>query len=72
MKQCALCGRVRDDGYFILSNVCGICEKIREEVADLTIAATEKVARVGLSKQDQLRLIQEAINEIDLSKVSEN
>lgn len=47
-------------------------QKIREEVADLTIAATEKVARVGLSEQDQLRLIQEAINEIDLSKVSEN
>jgi F-type H+-transporting ATPase subunit b len=47
-------------------------QKIREEVADLTIAATAKVARNGLSGEDQLRLIQEAINEIDLSKVSEN
>ncbi len=47
-------------------------QKIREEVADLTIAATAKVARTGLSGDDQLRLIQEAINEIDLSKVSEN
>ncbi len=47
-------------------------QKIREEVADLTIAATAKVARTGLSGEDQLRLIQEAINEIDLSKVSEN
>lgn len=47
-------------------------EQIRAEVADLTVAATEKVARTGLSGDDQLRLIQEAINEIDLSKVSEN
>ncbi len=47
-------------------------QKIREEAADLTIAATEKVARTSLSEEDQLRLIQEAINEIDLSKVSEN
>ena len=47
-------------------------QKIREEVADLTVAATAKVARTGLSGDDQLRLIQEAINEIDLSKVSEN
>jgi F-type H+-transporting ATPase subunit b len=47
-------------------------QKIREEVADLTVAATEKVARSSLSGADQLRLIQEAINEIDLHKVSEN
>jgi F-type H+-transporting ATPase subunit b len=47
-------------------------QKIREEVADLTVAATAKVARTSLSEQDQLRLIQEAINEIDLSKVSQN
>jgi F-type H+-transporting ATPase subunit b len=47
-------------------------QRIREEVADLTVAATEKVARSSLSPEDQLRLIQEAINEIDLSKVSEN
>jgi F-type H+-transporting ATPase subunit b len=47
-------------------------QKIREEVADLTVAATEKVARTSLSGEDQLRLIQEAINEIDLRKISEN
>ncbi len=47
-------------------------ERIREEVADLTVAATERVTRKGLTGEDQLRLIQEAINEIDLSKVSEN
>jgi F-type H+-transporting ATPase subunit b len=47
-------------------------DQIREEVAGLTMAATERVARNSLSDKDQLRLIQEAINEIDLSKVSEN
>jgi F-type H+-transporting ATPase subunit b len=47
-------------------------QQIREEAADLTITATAKVARSSLSEEDQLRLIQEAINEIDLSKVSEN
>lgn len=46
--------------------------QIREEVAEITLAATERVARSSLSGEDQLRLIQEAINEIDLSKVSEN
>jgi F-type H+-transporting ATPase subunit b len=47
-------------------------QKIREEAADLAITATAKVARSSLSQQDQLRLIQEAINEIDLSSISEN
>ncbi len=47
-------------------------QRIREEAADLAITATAKVARSSLSEQDQLRLIQEAINEIDLSKISEN
>jgi len=47
-------------------------QRIREEVADLVVAATEKVTRAKLSGDDQLRLIQEAINEIDLSKISEN
>jgi F-type H+-transporting ATPase subunit b len=47
-------------------------QKIREEAADLAIAATAKVARSSLSQEDQLRLIKEAINEIDLSTISEN
>lgn len=47
-------------------------EQIRQEAADLTVAATERVMRRGLSGEDQLRLIQEAIDEIDLHKVSEN
>ena len=47
-------------------------QKIREEAADLAISATAKVARSSLSAEDQLRLIKEAINEIDLSSISEN
>ncbi len=47
-------------------------QKIREEAADLAVAATAKVARTSLSEADQLRLIKEAINEIDLSAISEN
>ncbi len=47
-------------------------QKIREEVADLTIAATERVTRKSLTTEDQLRLVQDAINDIDLSRASEN
>lgn len=47
-------------------------QKIREEAADLAVTATAKVARNSLSEADQLRLIREAINEIDLSAISEN
>ena len=47
-------------------------QKIREEAADLAITATAKVARSSMSQEDQLRLIKEAIDEIDLSSMSEN
>jgi F-type H+-transporting ATPase subunit b len=47
-------------------------QHIREEAADLTLAATEKITRKSMTQEDQLRMIKEAINEIDLSKVSEN
>jgi len=47
-------------------------DSLRDEVADLTIAATERVARTGLSGDEQIRLIQEAIDGIDLHKISEN
>jgi F-type H+-transporting ATPase subunit b len=47
-------------------------QEIKEQVADLTVAAAEKVMRKSLSEQDQLRLVQEALAEIDLSKASEN
>jgi F-type H+-transporting ATPase subunit b len=42
-------------------------DEIRKEVADLTILATEKVARKALSPDDQKRLIEEALAEVDFS-----
>ena len=47
-------------------------QQIRTEVADLTLAAAEKVTRKSLSDADHLRLINESIAAIDLSQVSEN
>jgi F-type H+-transporting ATPase subunit b len=45
-------------------------ERIRKEVADLTILTTEKVARKSLSDQDHQRLIEEALSEVDFSELS--
>ena len=42
-------------------------DEIRKEVADLTIIATEKVARKSLTGDDQTRLIEEALAEVDFS-----
>jgi F-type H+-transporting ATPase subunit b len=42
-------------------------DEIRKEVADLTIIATEKVARKSLDGEDQKRLIEEALAEVDFS-----
>jgi len=47
-------------------------QQIKAEVADLTLAATEKVTRKSLNDQDHMRLIKEAIAEIDLAQVNEN
>jgi F-type H+-transporting ATPase subunit b len=47
-------------------------EKIRQEVADLTVLATEKVTRKSLDKQDQERLVQEALAEVDFSDLAGN
>jgi F-type H+-transporting ATPase subunit b len=41
--------------------------EIRSEVADLTIAATEKVTRKTLTEDDQRRLVDEALGELDFS-----
>jgi F-type H+-transporting ATPase subunit b len=40
---------------------------IRREVVDLTVEATEKVTRKTLTTEDQLRLVQEAVGELDFS-----
>jgi F-type H+-transporting ATPase subunit b len=45
-------------------------DDIRKEVADLTIMATEKVTRKTLTDADQRRLVEEALNELDLSGLS--
>jgi F-type H+-transporting ATPase subunit b len=42
-------------------------DEIRKEVADLTVIATEKVARKALDSEDHKRLIEEALAEVDFS-----
>src|SRR5918999_1956179 len=42
-------------------------ERIRKEVADLTVLATEKVTRKTLSEDDHQRLVEEALAEADFS-----
>ena len=43
--------------------------QIRREVADLTVIATEKVARKTLDEQDHKRLIDDALQEFDFSQL---
>jgi F-type H+-transporting ATPase subunit b len=45
-------------------------QQIRQEVADLTVLATEKVTRKSLNADDQRRLVEEALSEVDFSKLS--
>ncbi|HEX6603240.1 MAG TPA: F0F1 ATP synthase subunit B [Solirubrobacterales bacterium] len=45
-------------------------DQIRQEVADLTVLATERVTRKSLSAEDQKRLVEEALNEVDFSALS--
>ena len=45
-------------------------QEIRREVADLTVQATEKVTRKTLSPDDQKRLVEEALSELDFSTLS--
>jgi F-type H+-transporting ATPase subunit b len=42
-------------------------QEIRSEVADLTVLATEKVTRKTLTEEDQKRLVEEALRELDFS-----
>ena len=44
--------------------------RIRSEVADLTVAATEKLTRKSLTGEDQKRLVEEALAEVDFSALS--
>jgi F-type H+-transporting ATPase subunit b len=45
-------------------------QQIRSEVADLTVAATEKVTRKTLDTDDQKRLVEEALSELDFASLS--
>jgi F-type H+-transporting ATPase subunit b len=45
-------------------------QEIRKEVADLTVLATEKVTRKSLSEDDQRRLVEEALGELDFDQLS--
>jgi F-type H+-transporting ATPase subunit b len=45
-------------------------DEIRREVADLTVLATEKVARKSLDDEDHRRLIDEALDEFDFSALA--
>src|SRR3954471_8160754 len=45
-------------------------QAIRAEVADLTVLATEKVARKSLTSDDQKRLVDEALSELDFASLA--
>ncbi len=45
-------------------------QEIRSEVADLTVAATEKVTRKSLTDEDQKRLVEEALQELDFQALA--
>jgi F-type H+-transporting ATPase subunit b len=45
-------------------------QEIRREVADLTVLATEKVTRKILDEEDQRRLIEEALGDLDFSALA--
>jgi F-type H+-transporting ATPase subunit b len=44
--------------------------EIRREVADLTVMATEKVTRKTLTKEDQQRLVEDALSELDFAALA--
>src|SRR3954464_14517795 len=45
-------------------------DQIRREVADLTVIATEKVARKSLTQDDQRQLVEEAVSELDFAALA--
>jgi F-type H+-transporting ATPase subunit b len=45
-------------------------QQIRREVADLTVLATEKVTRKVLDQDDQRRLVEEALGDLDFSALA--
>jgi F-type H+-transporting ATPase subunit b len=47
-------------------------QEIRKEVADLTILATERVTRKTLDDDDQRRLVEDALSDLDFSQLGES
>lgn len=47
-------------------------QDLRREVAALTVEATERVTRKSLTTDDQQRLVEEALSEVDFSALSGN
>ena len=45
-------------------------QQIRNEVADLTVLATEKVTRKSLTEDDQRRLVEEALADLDFDALA--
>jgi F-type H+-transporting ATPase subunit b len=45
-------------------------DEIRREVADLTVMATEKLTRKTLTEEDQRRLLEDALGELDFSALA--
>ena len=45
-------------------------QEIRKEVADMTVLATEKVTRKTLTEDDQRRLVEETLRELDFSALA--
>ena len=45
-------------------------EQIRRDVVELTLLAAEKVTRKTLDKEDQRRLVDEAIEEVDVKRIA--
>jgi F-type H+-transporting ATPase subunit b len=45
-------------------------QEIRNEVADLTVLATEKVTRKALTEEDQRRLVEEALADLDFDALA--
>jgi F-type H+-transporting ATPase subunit b len=44
--------------------------ELRKEMADLTVLATEKVTRKTLTEEDQRKLVEEALSELDFTALS--
>jgi F-type H+-transporting ATPase subunit b len=45
-------------------------DEIRSEVAELTVMATEKLTRKSLTEEDQRRLLEDALGELDFSALA--